>query len=144
MRAQKAALAFCAFAVKALGSEWRESVGMGLARDIGTEIIKALAVLAVVFLSFAHQPIVLDVPDDGFSVSVADLSFCGGAPDEDGSGHAPCHACRAGIADLPPVPCVSEPAYARFTRARFTLADDLVVEQHPFSIHKSRAPPALA
>ncbi|AEQ50715.1 hypothetical protein [Pelagibacterium halotolerans] len=117
---------------------------MGLARDIGGEIVKALAVLALVFLAFAHQPVSVGAADDGFSYSVADLSFCGGAPDDDSGGHSPCHACRAGIADLPPAPCEIEPAYVGFASAGFALTDDLVAEQHPFSIHKSRAPPALA
>lgn len=117
---------------------------MGLARDIGGEIVKALAVLALVFLALAHQPVALDAPDDGFSFSVADLSFCGSSPDDEGGGHSPCHACRAGIADLPSAPCVAEPAYTRFAETRFAITDDLVVRQFPFSIQKSRAPPALA
>tara|TARA_R100000365_G_scaffold3492_2_gene11682 strand:+ start:356 stop:790 length:435 start_codon:yes stop_codon:yes gene_type:complete len=118
--------------------------GMSLARDIGGEIIKALAVLAVVFLSFAHQPVAIATADDGLSYSLADLSFCGGSPEGDGAGHSPCHACRAGVADLPEAPCENEPAYTRFSQVRFSLADDLVAEQHAFSTRKSRAPPALA
>jgi hypothetical protein len=140
-----AALSFAGVGVKARDRETdEESEGMSLARDIGGEIVKALAVLALVFLAFAHQPVAVQAADDGFSYSVADLSFCGGSPDNEGAGHSPCHACRAGVADLPPAPCENEPAYTRFAQAGFTLADDLVVEQHPFSIHRSRAPPALA
>jgi hypothetical protein len=140
-----AALSFAELGVKAREHEKPEGgEGMGLARDIGGEIVKALAVLALVFLAFAHQPVAIQAADDGLSYSVADLSFCGGAPDDGSGGHSPCHACRAGIADLPPAPCVAEPAYTRFALAEFRVADDLVVAQHPFSIRNSRAPPALA
>ena len=78
-----AALSFAGLGVKAREHEKPEGgEGMGLARDIGGEIVKALAVLALVFLAFAHQPVAIQAADDGLSYSVADLSFCGGAPDD--------------------------------------------------------------
>ncbi|WMT88040.1 hypothetical protein NO932_05375 [Pelagibacterium sp. 26DY04] len=116
---------------------------MGLVRDIGGEIVKALAVLALVFLSFAHQPVAVAQVDDGPQWAVADLSFCGSGPDDGDAGHAPCHACRAGIADLPPAPCVAEPAYVALGEAGFELSDDLVVLQQAYSSANPRAPPAL-
>lgn len=117
---------------------------MELVRDIFGEVIKALAVLALVFLSFAHQPVAVAHPDEGTHWSVADLSFCGSAPDGDGAGHAPCHACRVGIADLPPAPCVAEPAFVAFAEVGFDLGEELAVEQPGFSPANPRAPPALA
>lgn len=117
---------------------------MRLVRDIFEEVIKALAVLALVFLSFAHQPVAVAQPDDGLHWSVADLSYCGSAPDGEGDRHMPCHACRVGIADLPPVPCVVEPAYVAFADTGFELGDDFAVSQHGFSPANPRAPPALA
>lgn len=116
---------------------------MGLVRDIGAEIVKALAVLALVFLSFAHQPVAVAQVDDGPQWAVADLSFCGSGPDSDDAGHAPCHACRAGVADLPPAPCVAEPAYVALGEAGFDLADDLVVFQDAYTSANPRAPPAM-
>ena len=116
---------------------------MGLARDIGGEVLKALAVLALVFLSFAHQPVAVAHPDDGPRWALADLSFCGTAPDGE-AGHMPCHACRAGVADLPPAPCVAEPAYVAFIDASFALGDDSPAAQHGFAFANPRAPPARA
>ena len=113
-----------------------------LARDIGGEAIKALAVLALVFLSFAHQPVAVAQADDGPQWAVADLSYCGGAPDGEGGGHSPCHACRAGVADLPPAPCVAEPAYVAFAEIGFAPVDDFMVGEGGFSPANPRAPPA--
>lgn len=117
---------------------------MRLWRDIAGEVTKALVALALIFLSFAHQPVdVAQANGDAFSLSVADLSFCGGGPDGDGDGnHSPCHACRAGIADLPPAPCVAEPAYVGFITADFVARDDVVFDQTVYSSKNSRAPPA--
>lgn len=116
---------------------------MGLVRDIGGEIVKALAVLALVFLSFAHQPAAVAQVDDGPQWAVADLSFCGSGLDGEGDGHLPCHACRAGVADLPPAPCVAEPAYVALDESGFVLADDLVRDQDGYGSANPRAPPAL-
>lgn len=112
-----------------------------VARDIGGEAIKALAVLALVFLSFAHQPVAVAQADDGPQWAVSDLSYCGGAPDGE-AGHLPCHACRAGVADLPPAPSMAEPAYVAFAETGFALVDDFMVGQRGFSPANPRAPPA--
>ncbi|WP_417580395.1 hypothetical protein [Pelagibacterium sp.] len=117
---------------------------MSLARDIVGEIVKALVVLALVFLAFVHQPVALETPVDGLSFSVADLSFCGGAPDDESGGHSPCHACRAGVADLPPAPCVAEPAYVQFITADLIAIDEIVSDDPAYSPKNSRAPPVLA
>lgn len=80
------------------------------------ETVRALTVLALVFLNFAHQP-AFAAPMPGDSVTVlASQSFCG-EPVGDDSDHAPCNACRIGSgADLPPVtdiPCSPVPAAIR-------------------------------
>lgn len=116
-----------------------------MARAIAGEMIKALAVLALVFLSFAHQPVQLSASGDGSSLLAAiDLSFCGSEPGDDHAGHSPCHACRGGIADLAAPPCVAERAYAAFAAFDTELADDIVVGQAIYSNKSPRAPPALA
>lgn len=116
---------------------------MSLVRDICGEIAKALAVLALVFLSFAHQPVAIAQPADGDVFSLADIhSYCG-SPAEEEPGHAPCHACRAGVADLPAAPCVAEPAYLAFADAGFVLSDETAPAQTEFSPANPRAPPAL-
>jgi hypothetical protein len=68
------------------------------------EVVRALAVLALVCLNFAHAPLASASPHGGWA-AVDSASYCG-EPLEDGSTqHAPCHACRiGGGADLPP-PC---------------------------------------
>lgn len=116
-----------------------------MARDIGKEVIKALAVLALIFLSFGHQPIDIAPTANGDSGwTLADLSYCGAPPGEDSGGHLPCHACRVGGAALPPPPCAALDAPLGFTRAAFgayTLAfapRPVVTSTHP------RAPPRPA
>jgi hypothetical protein len=79
---------------------------MGLTpRKMGIETLRALVVLALVFLSFAHTPPGAGAGSHDVLTAAIDASWCGDAPDGDGKGHAPCHACRiGGGADLPP-PC---------------------------------------
>lgn len=117
---------------------------MAIARHIAGDIVRALAVLALVFLSYAHQPIgaVASSPQDVLTAAVT-TSFCGGVPD-DGKSHAPCHACRiGGGADLPPpcgglihLPVAVEPAFPELAIAAFTVA--------PPDIPDARGPPVLA
>lgn len=68
------------------------------------EVMRALAVLALVFFNFAHAPAVSASPG-GLAFAVAGDSYCGAPLDERPQNHAPCHACRIGSgADLPPPP----------------------------------------
>jgi hypothetical protein len=116
---------------------------VGSYRHIAAELIRAFAVLALVFLSFAHQPVHLQ--SHGGAVLTAGLasSFCGDAPADDGA-HAPCHACRiGGGADLPPpcegllhLPTASGPAYRVPPVIALTVA--------PPDIPDARGPPTLA
>lgn len=76
-------------------------------RSIAMDLMRALCVLAVVFLNFAHQaPVLAKAAPTEVLAMAALLSFCGdGATLPDDKGHAPCHACRLGAAaDLPPAP----------------------------------------
>jgi hypothetical protein len=67
------------------------------------EMLRALLVLALVFLNFAHQPAFAAPSAGDVMTVVASQSFCG-TPIADDDGPAPCHACRiGGGADLPPV-----------------------------------------
>jgi hypothetical protein len=106
------------------------------------EVVRALAVLAVVFLNFAHAPLVSDsLPGDVFApYDVA--SFCG-LPVDDNADHAPCHACRIGSgADVPPAPpavrCAPVVATAEFAIAEFGFARAVAVPRLG-----ARAPPAV-
>lgn len=77
------------------------------AKDMIGEVARALGVLAIIFLSFVHQPMPAAAHqiDGDFPVLTAglDLSYCGDMPmGEDGKAHAPCHACRVLGAALPP------------------------------------------
>lgn len=77
------------------------------------ELLRALCVLALFFLNFAHAPVsAATLAGPAFSAA-ADVGFCGTPPDEDGSQHAPCHVCRiGGGADLPPPSGLVTPAFA--------------------------------
>jgi len=115
-----------------------------IAAEMVRDIASALAVLALVFLSYAHQPInaahALD--HDVLTASIT-ADFCGDAP-EDGKVHAPCHACRiGGGADVPPPPCagIEAPiAVASVTYFGATVRSPIVTE-HGSS--RPRGPPAL-
>jgi hypothetical protein len=89
-----------------------KETGVNHWRTITIELVRALGVLALVFLCFVHAPAPVSAAPGFDYASVTSASFCG-APDDPGSpGHAPCHACRifTGL-DLPPAPCSAQPAY---------------------------------
>lgn len=110
---------------------------------IAADLVRALAVLALVFLSYAHQPVGTVAPEQDVLTVAVTASFCGDLPD-DGKAHAPCHACRiGGGADLPPpceglihLPTLAEPAFAELGATAFVVA--------PPDIPEPRGPPALA
>lgn len=105
------------------------------------ETMRALLVLALVFLNFAHQPaIALSSSHDVMSV-VASQSFCGEPIADDGE-HAPCHACRIGAgADLPPVTSLRCPPMAVALRLDAE-PTPVAVERHAVLPGGARAPPA--
>lgn len=72
---------------------------------------RALLVLALVFLNFAHVPAsertAYDAALTAYLLPVTAVVLDCGENGEDGD-HVPCHACRIGSgADVPPVPCIA-------------------------------------
>jgi hypothetical protein len=107
------------------------------------DIAKALAVLALVFLSYGHQPIATQQLDHDVLTAAVTSSFCGD-PLDDNSTHAPCHACRIGAGADVPAPCeglihlpmASEPALPALAAVAYVIA--------PPDIPDARGPPHLA
>lgn len=120
------------------------TTGRHIAAEILRDIASALAVLALVFLSYAHQPLNVAhaLDHDVLSASIT-ADFCGEQPDG-GKGHAPCHACRiGGGADVPVPPCagIEAPiAVASVTYFGATVRSPIVTA-HGSS--RPRGPPAL-
>lgn len=116
---------------------------MAISRHIGAELVRALAVLALVFLSYGHQPVAVASTHHDTLTAAVTADFCGGVP-ADGQTHAACHACRIGAgADLPPpggglvhLPTPTEPAFPPLAVAAHVVA--------PPDIPDARGPPALA
>jgi hypothetical protein len=82
-----------------------------IARHMIGDLLRALSVLALVFLSFAHQPVAVSVAAP-LSVAALSDSYCGehpAAPSE--KSHPRCEACRigAGFDLVPPAPALAAP-----------------------------------
>ena len=115
---------------------------MAIDRHIAMELVRALAVLALVFLSFGHQPAAAVAHDHDVLTVAVTSSFCGDSPVD--TTHAPCHACRiGGGADLPPpceglvhLPLAAEPAFPELAAVAYFAA--------PPDIPDARGPPDLA
>lgn len=118
---------------------------MSLVHDIGREMVKALVVLALIFLSLTHQAVASTAAQfDGFAVSVTELSICSQGHDSASSDHPSCHASKISPADLPPPPCDAQPAFAE-NAVRYTpLRHSDVVAQVDNLLPETRAPPILA
>ena len=115
-----------------------------IAATIVRDIARALVVLALVFLSYAHQPINVAhaLGDDVLTVAVT-ADFCGDASD-DGKAHAPCHACRiGGGADLPPLPCAGIEAPIAVASVTYFGATVRLPTVAAYGSARPRAPPAL-
>lgn len=68
------------------------------------DLVRAIGVLALLFLNFAHLPPAAAASLQPALTAGLDTGFCGDQP-ADPARHAPCHACRIGAgADLPPPP----------------------------------------
>src|SRR5688500_6883705 len=78
------------------------------------EMVRALCVLALIFLNFAHVP--LAAAGESVATTIAS-SVCGDPIGYPGEAKAkPCQACRIGSgADLPPVPSTEELAHSEAT-----------------------------
>jgi hypothetical protein len=117
------------------------AISRHIAAELARDIASALAVLALVFLSYAHQPVSVAPHQDLLTAAVT-ADFCGGVPVGEQT-HAPCHACRiGGGADLPPpcgglihLPAVAEPAVVEAAVAAWVVA--------PSDVPPARGPPAL-
>jgi hypothetical protein len=117
----------------------------GAIRQLGRDAFAAFCALALVFLSFGHQPV--GAQGAGAETFIAQglyVGVCGDPADPgDQSSNGPCHACRTGIADVPPPLCDAVPAFGGLVLAdawRPSLGPALVVSRTPFA---PRAPPAL-
>jgi len=110
--------------------------------SIVREFIAALGFLAVLHLSFAHQPVFADT-DVSWRVSVnANVSgYCGYGPEGDGLHQGPCHACRVVGAELPPPPCVATPAFTAFVTVTHVQQRLIVPDNRVGNRHRTRAPP---
>jgi hypothetical protein len=114
--------------------------------SIVMEMLRALCVLAVVFLNFAHQApaIARTLPTQTLALA-ASLDFCGaGETLPGGKGHVPCHACRLGAAaDLPPTPAaVAMPSDHADVHYAAVWTGSAI--ERPRCDHLARAPPAGA
>ena len=116
---------------------------VGVARQSALEVVRALCVLALLFLNFGHAQAAPTLPHGTLLTAAVDTSFCGDPAEPPGS-HSPCHACRIGsAADLPPEPCaiaLPQPLVAAIVR--------ISVHSPLFAIHwhgaiGARAPPAV-
>jgi hypothetical protein len=104
------------------------------------ETVRALSVLALIFLAFGHAPQV--AAEQGSAVTAfGALSVCGNLSG-DPLAHAPCHACRIGAGaalPLPPEPCarVALPVHSDFVALRL----DVPVPKVSRHSARPRAPP---
>jgi hypothetical protein len=124
---------------------------LGYARRMGAsgrtlpEVVRALCVMALVFLNFGHAPLAAPLSAAPALSAVADASFCGDPLDDQHQDHAPCHACRiGGGADLPPAPCAVEPAHGLVLPVRYAPDRHAIVLRAGWRASAQRAPPALA
>jgi hypothetical protein len=111
---------------------------MVTARSVMAEVVRALAVLALVFLSFA-QPA---VAAEGAHGDHTGYDWCGTPPDNPGD-HSPCHACRANPVVLPTAPAEAGPAFAVAGRCLNLPIQGLNVSNPARTPANPRAPPAL-
>ena len=108
-------------------------------RAIVVEAVRALAVLALVFLSFAGSPA---VAAHGDHYTPAGYDFCG-TPPGNPVDHAPCHACRASPVVLPTAPAEAGPAFAVVAACLNVSIHGLSVAPFERTPANPRAPPAL-
>ncbi len=111
-------------------------------RQMGSDTARALVVLALLFLSFAHAPVAAAQSGAVFTVSVA-ASYCGDLPDGDGKTHAPCHACRVGSIDLPPPPAVAIKVTVAPCAVSYFRPAAVIAVNSTYVSARPRAPPAL-
>ena len=108
------------------------------------ELARALAVLALVILNFAHVPVVAP----GVAAEAALLAYgvepgyCGSvAPDHQGPEHAPCHACRIGAGTDTPASCGLAERFVAEGNVPRVLSADPAVRIHRLLSARPRGPP---
>lgn len=110
---------------------------------MGIETLRALLVLALVFLSFAHAPVAAAAPTGDVLTATVDMSWCGDSPVGDAAAHAPCHACRLGAAaDLPP-PCNVPLCLGEVADVHYGALPVLHLPARPLGTATARGPPRL-
>lgn len=110
------------------------------ARNMAIEGLRALAVLALAFLSFAHTPVALASSGPDTLAAALDMSYCGDLPDTPRA-HAPCHACRiGGSADLVPPCTIAIPAVV-LTDVAWGAMPSLSLPATPLHSFDARGPP---
>lgn len=119
---------------------WGKASAMAhLRRDIA-EIVRALVVLALVFLNFAHAPVAFAAGETGAA------AFCGDAPDGGPDGPTvkePCSACRlAGSIALPEAPCAASAIVLAIVAVDYGMAAAPVVPPRPHALAAARGPPS--
>jgi hypothetical protein len=111
------------------------------AHNMGRELLHALVVLALIFLSFAHAPVSVAASGPDTLTAALDMSYCGDTPDNP-KAHAPCHACRiGGGADLPP-PCDIAVAMVIVADVAYGALPALHLPAEPLGTATARGPPA--
>ncbi len=108
---------------------------------LGRELLAALAVLALLSLSFAHVPVAQAAQAAQPGPALA--SWCGGPPGPGSADAAPCPACRIGAGvDLPsPLPGVG-PVDFPVTAVSYAAAADGLPPPAGRHAARARAPPA--
>ena len=109
-------------------------------RQIGTDTARALVVLALVFLSFAHVPLASAASGADVLTASVDLGYCGDAPA--GDAHAPCHACRLGAAADIPAPAVLPLRLVVLADVHYGPLPVLHLPAEPRGCASARGPPA--
>ena len=109
-------------------------------RSIMAEVVRALAVLALVFLSFAGSHA---AAAPGYHDDHGGYDFCG-TPPGNPVDHAPCHACRANPVVLPTAPVGADPAFDVADVCPSVSIWGVTVSIRGRTPVNPRAPPALA
>lgn len=111
-------------------------------RQWGSELARALVVLALIFLAFAHTPVVAAPSTDTIFTAAIDQSYCGDLSDGGDGAHLPCHACRIGAgADLPPPPAIGVCAPIECAPVAYVQTSIAVTAPTERTAAQPRAPP---
>jgi hypothetical protein len=108
------------------------------------ELVRALAVVALVFLNFGHSPVLAHQADPAIQSLCGDALVSGDA--EHGQHqNVPCHACRiGGAADLPPLPADVDCVLALVGDVVYAAGPVPPQAAVPQQVGSPRGPPVLA